>query len=106
MSILLEKMQDNRFLRIIKNLLKSGYLAHWVYHATLSGVPQGGMVSSILSNVYLDRMDKYVEQVMLPRHNEAKVRSAIGHTHANMWAEGCASDGGRRSGGHRGAMTP
>jgi hypothetical protein len=32
------------------------------------------MVSSILSNVYLDRLDKYVEQVMLPRHNQAKVR--------------------------------
>ena len=66
MSILREKILDNRFLRLIENLLKAGYLEDWTYHATFSGSPQGGIVSPILANVYLDRMDKFVESVLVP----------------------------------------
>jgi retron-type reverse transcriptase len=66
-SILREKIQDHRFVRIIEQLLRAGYLEHWVYHATLSGAPQGGVLSPILSNIYLARLDTYVEQVWLPR---------------------------------------
>ena len=69
LSILSEKLHDNRFLRLIANLLKAGYLEDWRYNATLSGTPQGGVVSPILSNVYLDRLDQYVETVLLPAHN-------------------------------------
>ena len=43
--ILSEKIHDNRFLRLIRNMLKAGYLEDWEYHATLSGSPQGGVVS-------------------------------------------------------------
>jgi group II intron reverse transcriptase/maturase len=69
LSILSEKLHDNRFLRLISNLLKAGYLEDWKYHPTLSGVPQGGVVSPILSNIYLDRLDQFVEQVLLPTYN-------------------------------------
>ncbi len=41
-SILREKIRDNRFLRLIENLLRAGYLENWTYHATYSGTPQGG----------------------------------------------------------------
>jgi pimeloyl-ACP methyl ester carboxylesterase len=41
MSILREKLHDERFLRLIENLLKAGYLEQWTYHPTLSGCPQG-----------------------------------------------------------------
>ena len=68
-NILQEKIHDNRFLRLIQNLLKAGYLEEWQYHNTLSGVPQGGVVSPILSNLVLDRFDKYVEQYLLSVHN-------------------------------------
>lgn len=68
LSILHENLHDNRFLRLIENLLKAGYLEQWTYHATLSGCPQGGVVSPVLSNVYLDRLDRYVEQVLLPAY--------------------------------------
>jgi len=74
MSILSERIQDNRFLRLISNLLKAGYLEQWTYHATLSGVPQGGIVSPILSNIYLDRLDKYVEQTLLPANTRGEKR--------------------------------
>lgn len=48
-SILAEKIHDNRFLRLVDGLLQAGYLEQWRYHATLSGSPQGGVISPILS---------------------------------------------------------
>ncbi len=41
--ILSEKIHDNRFLRLIQQMLKAGYLEDWRYHQTLSGAPQGAM---------------------------------------------------------------
>ena len=58
MNILRESIQDNRFLRLIENALKAGYCEEWTYHPSLSGSPQGGTVSPILSNIYLDRLDE------------------------------------------------
>ena len=56
-SILSEKILDKRFLRLIRHMLKAGYLEDWEYHDTLSGVPQGGVVSPVLSNIYLNKLD-------------------------------------------------
>lgn len=74
LSILREKIDDNRFLRLVDELLKAGYLEDWKYHATLSGTPQGGIVSPILSNIYLDRLDKFVEHTLLPMYNRGSRR--------------------------------
>jgi group II intron reverse transcriptase/maturase len=68
-SILAEDIRDNRFLRLIDGLLQAGYLEEWRYHDTLSGAPQGGVLSPLLSNIYLDRLDKYVERTLLPVYN-------------------------------------
>ena len=46
LGILAEKIQDQRFLRLIRNMLKAGYLEDWEYHDTLSGVPQGGLCNA------------------------------------------------------------
>ena len=46
MDILQENIRDNRFLRLLSNLLQAGYLEDWKYHATLSGSPQGGVVTA------------------------------------------------------------
>ena len=72
--ILSEKIHDNRFLRLIKQMLKAGYLEDWKYHETLSGAPQGGVVSPILSNIYLHKLDVYVETVLIPRYTRGKRR--------------------------------
>ena len=69
-----EKIHDNRFLRLIRHLLQAGYLEDWHYHKTLSGSPQGGVVSPILSNIYLDKLDTFVEQTLLPKYNQGETR--------------------------------
>jgi group II intron reverse transcriptase/maturase len=74
LSILAEKIHDGRFLRLIGHMLKAGYLQDWRWHATLSGAPQGGVASPILSNIYLDRLDQFVEQVLLPDYTRGRRR--------------------------------
>src|SRR5215831_9928650 len=74
LGILAEKIRDNRFLRLIQNMLKAGYLEDWAYRDTLSGVPQGGTVSPILSNVYLDKLDKFVERELIPQYTRGAAR--------------------------------
>jgi retron-type reverse transcriptase len=70
-----EKIDDNRFLRLIGQMLRAGYLEDWVWNATLSGAPQGGVLSPCLSNIYLDRLDKFVETVLLPEYTRGVHRS-------------------------------
>jgi group II intron reverse transcriptase/maturase len=88
-----EKIHDNRLLRLVRNMLQAGYLEDWVWKATLSGAPQGGVVSPILSNIYLHRLDIFVETVLLPeytrggrrKHNPAytKVQRALARARKN-----------------------
>jgi group II intron reverse transcriptase/maturase len=59
-NILKERISDDRFLRLIRKFLKAGYLEDWTFHNTYSGTPQGGIVSPILANIYLDKLDRYV----------------------------------------------
>jgi len=76
LGILAEKIQDQRFLRLIRNMLRAGYLQDWEYHDTLSGCPQGGVVSPILSNIYLDKFDTFVEQELIPQYTRGALRAA------------------------------
>jgi group II intron reverse transcriptase/maturase len=69
-----EKIHDNRLLRLISQMLQAGYLEDWVWNATLSGAPQGGVLSPCLSNIYLDRLDKFVETVLLPEYTRGVLR--------------------------------
>ena len=74
LNILKEDIHDNRFLRLIHHLLQAGYLENWRYNSTLSGTPQGSIVSPVLANIYLDRLDKFVETELLPKYNQGKQR--------------------------------
>ncbi len=76
LSVLGERLHDNRLLRLLKYLLTAGYMEDWKYGRTLSGTPQGGVISPILSNIYLDRLDKYVETMLIPAHTRGKARRA------------------------------
>jgi group II intron reverse transcriptase/maturase len=74
LSILRDKILDKRFVRLVQTLLQAGYLEDWHYHVTLSGTPQGAIVSPILSNLYLDTLDKYVEQELIPAYTRGQER--------------------------------
>jgi len=76
LGILAEKIHDQRFLRLIRNMLKAGYLEDWEYHDTLSGSPQGGVVSPILSNIYLHKLDEFVEQELIPQYTRGARRKS------------------------------
>jgi group II intron reverse transcriptase/maturase len=75
MHILQENIHDNRFLRLIEGALKAGYCEAWTSHPSLSGSPQGGIVSPILSNIYLDRLDKFVEDTLMPEYTRGEKRA-------------------------------
>ena len=61
-SILRERISDERFLRLIRKFLNAGYVEDWKYNKTYSGTPQGGIISPILANIYLDKFDKYIKE--------------------------------------------
>jgi group II intron reverse transcriptase/maturase len=74
LSRLRERIHDNRFLRLVDSLLKAGYLQWWQYNPSLSGTPQGGVISPLLANICLDMLDKFVESDLLPAHTRGKKR--------------------------------
>ncbi|MER6174425.1 reverse transcriptase domain-containing protein [Streptosporangium sp. NPDC001681] len=74
-GILAEKIHDNRFLRLLRNMLTAGYLEDWTWNATLSGVPQGGIASPILSNIYLHKLDVFIEKTLIPEFTRGKLRA-------------------------------
>jgi group II intron reverse transcriptase/maturase len=75
LGILGEKIHDNRFLRLMRDMLQAGYLEDWKWNATLSGAPQGGVVSPILSNIYLHKLDLFVETVLIPEYTRGESRA-------------------------------
>jgi group II intron reverse transcriptase/maturase len=74
LATLTQHIHDGRFLRLMRELLQAGYLEEWKYHTTLSGVPQGGIVSPTLSNIYLSKLDTYVENVLIPMYTKGARR--------------------------------
>ena len=74
-GILRERISDDRFIRLIRKFLKAGYVEDWTFHNTYSGTPQGGIVSPILANIYLDKLDKYVKEYIRHFDKGTKRRS-------------------------------
>ena len=75
-GILRERISDDRFIRLIRKFLKAGYVEDWTFHNTYSGTPQGGIVSPILANIYLDKLDKYVKEYI--RHFDMRTKRRPG----------------------------
>jgi len=59
--LLEKKIDDRRFIKLIRGMLKAGYIEEWKYNPTYSGTPQGGIISPILSNIYLHELDTYAK---------------------------------------------
>jgi group II intron reverse transcriptase/maturase len=72
-QLLRKRTEDEKFIRLIWKFLRAGYMEDWKFHGTYSGTPQGGIVSPILSNIYLNELDQYVEK-LIQRFNKGKQR--------------------------------
>jgi len=62
-EILQRKIKDSRFINVIRSFLKAGYMEDWKYHQTYSGCPQGGILSPILANIYLNELDNEIAKI-------------------------------------------
>lgn len=60
LRLLEKRIEDRRFIALIRGMLKAGYLEDWRFHRTLSGTPQGGVVSPLLANIYLHELDEWM----------------------------------------------
>ena len=60
-SILREQVNDSHTVHLIRKFLQTGVMDNGLVSATTIGVPQGGPLSPILSNIYLDKFDKELE---------------------------------------------
>ena len=61
MNMLREDIKDKRLIDLIKKYLKSGVMENGIVMKTEEGSPQGGNLSPLLANIYLDKFDKEFE---------------------------------------------
>ncbi len=74
LAIIQKDIHDGRIIQLIRGLLKAGYMEDWRYHETLSGSPQGGIISPLLSNIYLNELDRWVEDWLIPTYTRGETR--------------------------------
>ena len=75
LEIIRRDIPDGRLLNLIRGLLEAGYVEDWRRYDTLNGTPQGGIISPLLSNIYLNDFDKFVEDKLIPAYTRGKKRS-------------------------------
>ncbi|HKF35896.1 MAG TPA: reverse transcriptase domain-containing protein [Ktedonobacteraceae bacterium] len=80
-----ENIHDGRFIKLMRELFDAGYMEEWTFNQTLSGVPQGGIVSPVLSNILLNQLDSYVETVLIPWYTKGTKRKGNPAYHHLMW---------------------
>lgn len=74
LEILARRIGDGRFLHLIHLFLKTGYVENKRIFHPLTGVPQGGVVSPLLANIYLHELDLFMEKLCRQYTTEAKER--------------------------------
>ncbi|KJU83685.1 RNA-directed DNA polymerase [Candidatus Magnetobacterium bavaricum] len=72
-DILEKKIEDKKVIKTIKSMLKAGYMEDWKYNKTFSGTPQGGIISPILANIYLNELDEFVGTIDFNKGERRKV---------------------------------
>jgi group II intron reverse transcriptase/maturase len=70
LKIVSEHVHDGRFTNLMRELLEAGYMEDWTWNETTMGTPQGGVVSPILANILLDKLDRFVENDLIPKYTK------------------------------------
>jgi len=76
LEIIRRDIHDGRLVNLIEGMLKAGYMEDWRYHDSPSGTPQGGIISPLLANIYLNDLDKFVEDTLIPAYTRGKGRKS------------------------------
>lgn len=74
LAIIARNIRDERLMKLLRDMLDAGYLEDWRYNETYSGVPQGGVISPLLANIFLNELDAYIEQTLIPRYTRGEER--------------------------------
>jgi RNA-directed DNA polymerase len=74
--LLEKKIDDYKFINIIRKMLKAGYMENWTFNKTYSGTPQGGVISPLLANVYLHELDCFV-MTLAETYTKGKARKHL-----------------------------
>ena len=72
-ALLETRMDDKRFIKLLRRFLKAGYMENWDWYPSYSGMPQGGIISPLLSNIYLHELDSFVA-TLIERFNKGNKR--------------------------------
>jgi RNA-directed DNA polymerase len=85
MTLLRQRIRDKRMLDLIWSFLKAGVMEGELFKKTDEGTPQGGVLSPLLANIYLDRFDKWFAQRALLGNAKGRVRNRkAGHANFQM----------------------
>ena len=79
LGILEKNIHDSRFIRLVSNMLEAGYLEDWKFNQTISGTPQGGVISPLLANIYLNEFDQWIAKTLIPKYTRGKRQGSNPH---------------------------
>lgn len=94
LATIAEDIQDNRFIKLLRGMLEAGYMEKWNYHKTYSGTPQGGVLSPLLANIMLHKLDVFVEDTLIPKYTKGKIRRGNPEYHHLQYLKGKAKANG------------